>query len=280
MSSPVANIFAAVAAANRNDPRRSGNVVHIESGRTLIVAGDIHGNRANLDRILRYADLRRCSERVLVLQEIIHGPPDEKSGADRSVELLMRVARLQAELPGRIICLMGNHDLTQAGGAEILKDGRGVCREFTAGVATAFGDDAPHVSEALNDLLLSFPLAVQTPGGAMVSHSLPTPGAQAPSDVLERSLTADDFARGGAVYQWLWGRRQNRAQIEQLAQRLKVNFFVLGHRHMEGGFELFDPQAVALTSDTQHGCIIEFSSDEMLTAEAAQECIKPIALLG
>ncbi|MCE5277057.1 MAG: metallophosphoesterase [Planctomycetaceae bacterium] len=280
MPSPVADIFAAVAAANRGDARRRGNVVHVESGRTLIVAGDIHGNRANLDRILRYAALRDQPQRVLVLQELIHGPADEKTGCDRSIELLMRVARLQVELPGRIICLMGNHDLTQASGAEILKDGRGVCREFTAGIAAAFGDDAPSVTGAVNDLLLSCPLAIATPGGVMISHSLPTPGAEAAADVLDRDLTAQDFARGGAVYQWLWGRRQNRSQIDQLAAKLNVNFFVLGHRHMEGGFELFDPQAVALSSDSQFGCVMEFSSDEMLTADAAQECLKPITLLG
>ena len=70
MASPVADIFSAVAAANRGDVRRRGNVVHVESGRTLIVAGDIHGNRANLDCILRYAALRERGDRVLVLQEI------------------------------------------------------------------------------------------------------------------------------------------------------------------------------------------------------------------
>ena len=60
-------------------------MLQLESPAEIFIAGDIHGNRANLAKVLDAADLPHHSDRVLVLQEIVHGPLDPKTHADRKV---------------------------------------------------------------------------------------------------------------------------------------------------------------------------------------------------
>ncbi|HOF19000.1 MAG TPA: hypothetical protein PK082_08820, partial [Phycisphaerae bacterium] len=79
MACAAADIFLRAAELNRNDARRAGNVVELEAETDILYTGDLHGHRNNLSRILAYADVGAFPQRRLVLQEIIHGPPDERT---------------------------------------------------------------------------------------------------------------------------------------------------------------------------------------------------------
>ena len=99
MASPVADIFRQAAALNRDDDKRRGNIVFLPSGWEVLVTGDLHGSRNCLAAAARYADLRAAPTRCLVLQEVLHGPPDPRTGQDRSIEALLRAARLKIAHP-------------------------------------------------------------------------------------------------------------------------------------------------------------------------------------
>jgi len=113
MPHTVADMFLHAAARNAEDPRRRGNVIHLEPDDDVVVAGDIHGHRMGLAKALAYADVAANPRRRLILQEIIHGPLDERTGHDRSIELLQRAVRLQSEHPERVLFLLGNHDIAE-----------------------------------------------------------------------------------------------------------------------------------------------------------------------
>ncbi len=281
MSSPVAETFRQAAKLNAEDPRRNGNVVRLESGCEVVLTGDIHGNRIGLARTIDYADLSQ-TQRRLILQEIIHGPLDERTGQDRSVELLLRAARLTITHPQQVLFILGNHDVAEITGNEILKDGRGYCKSFDAGARFAFGDDAAEILPAVREFLLSMPLAVCCPNGVFIAHSLPAPGRleAAPTEILDRPYTDADLRRGGAVYEWTWGRGQTDEQVDALAGRLGVEFFLLGHRHTATGCEKIARRAATIASDHAHGCIVHFSCDEPLTAENVAEHTRTLAALG
>jgi hypothetical protein len=281
VASPVADIFRQAAQLNREDPQRKGNLVEIDSGRPVIVSGDIHGHRPNLVKIIDHANLPAHPEVVLVLQEIVHGRPDAGSGRDRSVELLMRCARLKISHPRNVLFLMGNHDIAQLTGNEITKDGQGVCKAFVEGVNHAFGADAPEVLPAIDEFLNSLPLAIRC-ASAMLAHSLPSPARMKAfsMDILSKTgYGPEDFKRGGAVYEWTWGRGQTPEQLDSLAADLGVGFFVLGHRHCSEGYELIPNRGISLASDNENGQVMEFDSGAELTLNGAAECLKTIRTL-
>jgi hypothetical protein len=279
MPNPVVDIFRKAAAILRSDDRRKGNVLELPSPCEVVVSGDLHGNRAALDKIIRYARPGTPDGPILVLQELIHGPADERSGKDRSVELLVRAARLVVEHPRHVLFLMGNHDLAQATGVDIMKNGGSVRKDFSEGVRYCFGEAGPEVLEAAHELFLAMPLAARCPGGLWLSHSLPSPSRMTPGilDVLGRPYEEADLRRGGGAYEWTWGRGQTPEQIETLAAELKVEYFIVGHRHCEDGFEVLSPRCVAITSAGHAGCVIRLTCDRTVTGGAIPQYIKLIA---
>ena len=282
MASAIADIFLQAARRNLSDNRRRGNVVMLEGPCEVIVSGDVHGHRKNLAKILAYAAVENNPSCRLVLQEILHGPPDSSSGHDCSVELLLQVARLKVSHPKNVVFLLGNHDVAQITGNEITKDGRRVCEAFVEGVNNAFGGDGPEVMEAVLEFLLSMPIAACCPNGVFLSHSLPSPRrwSQACGEILRRRTRPEDLIRGGAAYEWTWGRNHTPEYIDELAGLLNADLFVLGHYHIDGSYKVLSPRAITLASYHAHGSVIEFYADSVMTIEDAQACIKPIVAFG
>jgi hypothetical protein len=283
MSHPVADIFREVAQINRSDSRRKGQMLLVGPDKEILLSGDLHGRRMNLNKIITQADLGNHPDRLLILQELVHGPLDEKTGYDRSIELLMRAARLKKQFPEQVILLMSNHDLAQATGREISKKGFDSCKEFIRGAREMFGDDTDEIIAAMNELLLSQPMVVRCANGTFISHTLPSPNRMAAAgyDIL----TADSYdeascLRGGAVYEWLWGRGHTDKQVEQMSRSLGVEFFLMGHTPTSNGWELTTPQSMIVMSDHQMGHIITFKTDEPLDSEKAIESLTPLFRLG
>ncbi len=282
MPSPAADIFRTAAGLFRDDPRREGNVLTLEPQREVLLCGDIHGHRRNLTRVLKAANVSGDPARRLVLQELIHGPADARSGTDRSGELLLRAARLKTQHRDGVLMLLANHDIAQVTGNEIIKDGVGYCANFRRGVDYAFGDDAGEVLEAMAEFFLALPLAVRTPGGVWMSHSLPSPHRmdKAGCDILEHSGYAEeDLVRGGPAYEWTWGRDQTDAQLDDLAGTLGVEYFLLGHRPTPAGFEPIAERAATFGTYHDHGKIALFPGDRPWDPDAAGQCVRAVVAL-
>ncbi len=280
MSHPVADIFLKAADLNRTDDHCVGNVVEFRPGEHLVVAGDIHGRRESLAKVIAHANLSAGPERMLVLQEVIHGGPEDADGGDRSFELLMRAARLKSRHPGQIHFLLGNHDMAQLTGGEITKKGRGMCKAFTLGMANAFGDAAGGVAEAINEFFRSMPLAGRCPNGVFLAHSLPSPSRLEMFDpeILARPVQPADYKRGESVYELIWGRRHDAEALESLAQTLGVKLFINGHQPANEGYFVNDRQLV-LATDGSLATIAEFDADQLLAAEDLGGLIRRVAKL-
>lgn len=281
MPHPVVEIFQKAAAANLEDTRRKGNVVHLEQGSNCVVAGDIHGYRHGFQKIVRHAELGTYENTRLVLQEIVHGPVDARTGFDRSVELLMRAASLKIKHPDNILFVIANHDVAQISGSEITKAGRGVCKEFLESLKHEFKEHFSEVNKAIEEFICSMPLAVKCANGTLISHSLPSPNRMemGGTEILNKPYTDQDYLRGNPLYEWVWGRNQTQEQIEKLSQELDVKFFLLAHQHCDDGFVPLGPKAAAVLSDHQHGYITVFDDNVELTGDNIRQYIKPMALI-
>ena len=277
MPHPVAKTFGQAAELISNDPARQGNCLHFAAGEEIVYAGDIHGHRQNLAKIIAFADLGSHRRRRLLLQEIVHGSPAEQGG-DRSVDVLLKAARLKLSHPDQVFFLMGNHDIAEIAGNEITKDGAGSCKAFAAGLETAFGPDAPEVRSAVHEMLRSQPLAGRCENGMLLSHSLPSPDRMGMIDweILRRPYRDEDFRRGGSVYEWTWGRGYTPEQLAELAERLEADQFLLGHKHIETGHEVPCPNVVILASNHSHGAVMVIDAGRKIPDEDLPKHIRPI----
>ena len=77
----------------------------------------------------------------------------------------------------------------------------GVCKSFSAGVDHAFGAAGAEVLQAVNEFLLSMPLAIRCANRVLIVHSLPSPGR--PADLPRDQYRPEDLRRGGGVYERL-----------------------------------------------------------------------------
>lgn len=279
MAHPVAETLRQAAQLNADDDRRRGNVVHLEDGSDVIATGDIHGNRSALKSIISFAAIGPESPTRLILQEIIHGPVDPRTGHDRSIEVLLRAARLKIAYPRQVVFLMGNHDVAEITGSEVTRAGQPSCRIFTAGVRFAFDDSADEIIDALGAFLFSLPLAVRCSNKVLISHSLPTPARLTEQcfDVLDRPYCLDDMRRGGGVYEWTWGRGQTEEMVADLARKMDIEFFILGHVHSPDGYVRVCPRVITLACDHGHGCIMRFPTDQPLDDASAEAAIMRVA---
>jgi len=282
MSHPLADIFRKAAQITAEDPRRTDNTISIEPGMDVIATGDLHGHRQNLMKIITFADLPNHPETRLVLQEIVHGPPDARTGQDRSLDVLLRAARLQISAPKQVIFILGNHDIAQATGNEITKGGRGVCEAFSQSIHNAVEPEAAEeVQAAIHEFLLSIPIAARTPGNVLMLHTLPTPQRMklAGQDVPAEPYTPKTLARGGSVYEWTWGRNPTNEQIDSLAEHLDAEYFVLAHKRIETAYEIVGPKAIIITSEHDRGSLLRFSSDKPLDEHTVEDHLHRIAAL-
>ena len=279
MNNPVADIFNQAADLLKSDPARNNNVLNLGDPGEVIIAGDIHGNRPNLQKIITYSS-KISPAPTLILQELIHGPVDEKTGQDRSIEILLRAARLKIKNPEKVHFLMGNHDLAQFSGNEIAKEGRGVCKGFVTGVEFCFGEEAAaQIVPAANKFMQAMPIAAKFDNGLWASHTLPSPNRQevAGYEIFTRNDYApQDYKRSGSLYEWTWGRDQTPDQLDAIAEKLGVEFFVIGHRHIQEGLLEIPNRAIAINSDKSAGCIFQFNSSQAVNFENYQSHIKPL----
>jgi len=268
----VIDTYRRAAQANRDTPGRQGNVVHLaaESADELVIAGDLHGNRLNLNKLLQIADLSERPRRHLVLQEVCHGGPPYPSGAGcLSHTMLEDVARCKAEHPQRFHFLLSNHELAELTEFPIVKAGKMLNLLFRCGLKEMYGCDAERVHAASLEFIRTCPLAVQTSDGVFVSHSAPA-GVDRngfDADVLRRPLTDGDLAQHGAAFQLVWGRDHRAENAEAFAAAVGAELLIHGHEPCVGGCLTPNARQIILDSCTRKGCFLIVPIGQPLTHE-------------
>ena len=260
----------AAAGLMQGDPRLIGSVVHIPAEGRLVMTGDLHDHQANLEAILRLADLDAAPDHRVLLHEVIH-PALAEGQPDLSVRTLVRVAALRVAYPNQVLTVLSNHELAQINQEPIEKAGRAVCVAFEEGVHQLYGEAAPEVLEAVRVYVRAMPLAVRVAGDAgtlLLSHSVPGPKRIETFDkaVLNRRPTLDDLAVGGSASDMVWGRYHNRKILLELAEAWGVDGFVCGHQPAEAGVEWIPPNLLVLESDHDQGTALPLDLTELNAA--------------
>ncbi|MEO0513275.1 MAG: hypothetical protein AAF108_10330 [Planctomycetota bacterium] len=284
------------AEANNDAACRDGAIDHIDArgpSTRLVATGDLHDNPHHFGLLLQAAGLvdrpvdgTGEPRSHLTLHEIIHSDRLIMD-MDFSFRALARVAALKAEHPELVHCLLANHEIAQMLGSAILKNGVRCVEAFNDAIDHAFGEDGPHVRDAVTVFVRSMPLALRvhtdTAGDLLCCHSLPGPAAMGKFDagILARELTNGDYVpRQGSAHLMVWGRGYDHEQLEDLVERWGVNAFILGHEHAEHGSLVVPPNALVLNSDHQRGVYLPIDLTSCPSFEEMAMEVVPISQAG
>jgi len=282
MAQQAIDLLRAGVQANHADSCRQGNLIRLTGPGTLVIAGDIHGHRRNLERVTAFADLVHHPQRHLVLQEIIHGGPQDTRGGCLSYQVLFDAVHLKTQFPDQVHMVLGNHDTAFITSSEVMKDGREMNRAMALALTREYGEAQPQVDAAIREFLLSQPLAVRTENRLWVSHSLPSDRMADRFDpqILDRPLQPSDCQRPGSAYILTWSRRMSQSLLDRMGRLFDVDLLIVGHQPQPEGWHIAGTNLLILASDHSHGCLIEVDLAQAYTLEGLVRSLIPLSSIA
>jgi Calcineurin-like phosphoesterase len=231
-------IIRKAASANLDSRGREGLLIELPEHGNLIVAGDLHGNLANLERLVAKADLKNHPKRQLVLQELVH--PLNGDMGDNSWRAVEAVARLKVRFPKQVHCLLGNHEFAETVGLEVGKRGKSLNQGFAEALEQAYGHRWEDIREAYRQFWRTSPMALHTPNRLFIAHSTPHGDrlGKLSLDYLRRVSPVEAFRKDSAAFHMLWGRDYRPEVADALVEPLEAEFFIVGHTPCEGGMSM------------------------------------------
>ncbi|MCX5633106.1 MAG: metallophosphoesterase [Phycisphaerae bacterium] len=282
MATDLIELLEAGIKANENDRHRQHNLIVPPDRGDLVVGGDIHGHRRNFERIVTYAALDKNPDRHLILQEIIHGGPEDEKGGCLSFELLADAVRLKVNYPDRVHFILANHDTAFISNNDVMKGGKEMNTAMRAAMQRRFGSRTKDVESAIERFLFSQPLAVRCSNRIWISHSLPSDRMVEKFDfsIFQRQLKISDIVRPNSAYLLTWGRGHSSKTLAFIAQQLDVDLFVLGHQIQETGWISNDENLIIIDSQHNHGHLLHLKLDSRYTIKQLTGSLVPIASIG
>jgi hypothetical protein len=268
--------------ANNADKFRHGNLIRLPSEGSLVIGGDLHGHRRNFEKIVAFADLDNNPDRHVILQEIIHGGPEDPHGGCLSYKLLFDVIRYKLNFFDRVHIIMGNHATAFIKDGEILKNGKEMNRAMCCAIEREFKDDSSEIILAIKQFLFSKPLAVRCDTRIWISHSLPNDRFADKFDrgILDRQLKPEDLVKPGSAYLLTWGRNHSQSLLDKMADLFDVDIFVLGHQPQQQGWSRAGKNLIIIASDHGHGCLLPVELTKSYTIEQLIDSIVPLASIA
>ncbi len=282
MSQTIIDLLKSGVEAGNADRFRRGNMIHLPADVRLIATGDIHGHRRNFERIVAFADLANNPHNHVLLQEIIHGGPEDAEKGCLSYKLLFDVVRYKLNFPDRVHIIMGNHDIAYINDSKIMKDGKEMNRSMRLALEREFQQAGADVQLAIKQFLFSQPLAVRCENRIWLSHSLPADRFADKFDrlVLDRPLELSDCEKPGSAYLLTWGRNFSQQTLDKMAALFDVDTFILGHQPQQQGWSQAGKNLIILASDHNHGCLLPIDLAKSYTIETLIDLIVPLASIS
>lgn len=271
------------ARANREDSFRKGSLLDLDDHGQLVMTGDLHGCLKNYRKLVKYANLEKTPARHIILHELLHLPTLQPGDTDPSFWLLVEAARYKCEFPEQVHFLLGNHEVAQLTGRDIVKDGLYSVANFRQTVLTQYGEDrGQDVMMAVNEFILSMPLAARTPNRVFMSHSVPDSSQMVlfDPDIIHRKWRLQDGMPGGSVYLLTWGRQRSIEHMDELARLYDADIFISGHVAQEMGYDVVCERMIILASEHSHGTFLPFDMQKKYSVESLVAGIRKIASIA
>lgn len=212
----------------------------------LLVGTDMQGNLKDFQQLAKHFRAAGDDAQLVLTGDLVHGPDDETAldwpdhlgtpYIDESPALMDAFVDEQRRAPGRVHCLMGNHDHAHLGGPVTSKfhdDEAGVL-ESTLG---------PEGAARLQALVATFPLIAWAPCGAVMLHGAPSADIRSPTQLEDIDLEGysgfdiEHFMRVPILGSLLWSRMATAEQSKRFLKALDGTIALYGHDVVREGYE-------------------------------------------
>ncbi len=274
-------LYESATSANYNDPKRRGQIISLPADGDIVVTGDLHGNEPNYAAIIDRADLDSHPKRHLVIQEVTHVL---EVGPDSSSEVIAEVARLKVKYPDRVHLLMGNHEMSELTGQEILKGG--VCLNilFRQALINKYGEEhADGIRTAMLKFFRSWPLAIRTENRIFICHS--TPPAKHIRHYSTRWFRQDTESlwterNRKMLYLLLWSREYDPKAAKQFAGRVDADVLLVGHKSCPKGWDVPNDTHIIIDCKDHRAHLISFDLTLPYTHEELSQRLERLHPVG
>lgn len=213
----------------------------------LLVGTDLQGNLEDFQAL--HEHFTQCGDdaQLLLTGDLVHGPSDDvveqwpdylgTPYQDRSPELIDAFLEARARAPGRVHCLLGNHDHAHLGGPVTAK----FHPDEAAHLEARLG---PEGTQRLKALVSTFPLIALAPCGAVMLHAAPSARLESAADFEGLELSGfnhfgiEDFhTQQPLLGPLLWSRMARPDQSKQFLAALGGTVALYGHDIVREGYE-------------------------------------------
>lgn len=216
-----------------------------DSGR-LLVATDIQGNLRDFQRMVTLFEQSPDDSVLVFTGDLVHGPdeiteqhwPDYLGTPyrDESPAVIQAFLAAQERHPGRIHCLMGNHEHAHVGGPRTAK--------FHSDEAQVLEERmGPGPAGAMRTLFYQLPLVASAPNGIVLVHAAPSAPLRGPEDLEDVRLEGyngwgiDEFFQVSLLGPMLWSRMATPEQARAFLEALGGCIAIYGHDVVREGYE-------------------------------------------
>lgn len=222
-----------------------GRVLRLPSRGRLLISTDLQGNLTDFRQLERHLEAAGDDAVLVLTGDLVHGPDEDTQARwpehlgtpyrDESPALVEALLAAQARAPGRVWCLLGNHDHAHVGGPATAKfhpDERYALEQRL---------DAAGV-ERLRRAVRTFPLVAAAPCGVVLCHAAPSAAIDGPHDFEHLVLEGYDemgfaeFLSVPVLGPLLWSRLATEAEAERFVRALGGEVAVYGHDVVREGY--------------------------------------------
>lgn len=249
--------------ANMEDRYRNGDLIELPADGDVVVMGDLHGNLDNFNKVITALDLDSRPSRHLIIQEPTH---TYEATEDRSFLLHEQIVIAKSKFPDQLHIILGNHELSELTGREILKGG--ICYNilFREAMKQEYGGNFDTIRELLHDFIKTMPLACLAPNKIFISHSTPEK-KYIPHYSLKffRKGSGDPKKDRMLVEKLVWGRDLSQQAADAFADQVHCEILVVGHTACKRGYQVPNTRHIVLDSKGLYASTLHFRLNRRYT---------------
>lgn len=245
-SEQIADLLDRAAQKMRHHPYRHGYLLKLPEHCELMIAGDLHGNRINLDWLLAKAELESHPKRHLIFQEVIHSRSFLIDERDLSILEVIDILKYLVSFPDRVHFLLGNHDYNLYLGRETTHSKKRLNQLFKRGLALVFGKSADEILEHYLHFIEEMAAAIEC-ASLVISHSNPEKIRSHPAlfSSLEEKMP---LAEHPYIPSLVFGREHDERAVDAFLEETHARFSIIGHEICPMGYECPSSHQIILDS--------------------------------